>query len=106
MKGLLISLVVAASLLVPLSTPVLAATGKAVAQMTTTGAVKAVDAKLCLVTVKNMGVFLFGKKCNLSKIVAGEWVTITWTKTGNYRTASKIVPAQMLKLQEMLASHL
>ena len=105
MHKLLISLVTIASLGAS-SAGMATAKTVAAAPMTTTGAVKSVDAKLCVVTIKNMGIFLFGKKCNLSKIAAEEWVTITWTKSGNSRVATKIVAAKMLKLEDMVMSHM
>lgn len=102
MKSLVVSLLLAASLAV---SP--AAIGKAApAAMTSTGTVRAIDAKLCTVTIANMGVFVFGKHCNFAKITIGEWVTVTWTKNGGMRDATKIVAAEALKIKDMWLSHM
>lgn len=102
MRGLLVSLLVAASLAVA---P--AAIGKtAPAAMTSTGTVRVIDSKLCTVTIANMGVFVFGKHCNFAKITVGEWVTVTWTKNGSMRDATRIVAAAPLKIKDMWLSHM
>jgi hypothetical protein len=102
MHRLFVSLVIAASLSLPVA-GLIAATGAeaaaaapmaAPAAMTTTGKVLAVDTKHGTVTLSNKGVFVFGKGSNLSKITVGEWVTITWTLSGSTRDASKIVASK------------
>ena len=110
MRKLLLSLVMVASL--GASSSAMAAMapmahGKmAPAAMTTTGAVVAVSTKFCTVTLANHGVYLFGKHCHLSKITVGEWVTISWWKSGALREATKIVAAKPMKMADMMKSHM
>lgn len=59
---------------------------------TTKGAIKALDAKACTVTLVNKDVFHLGAKCDLSKLSVGENVTVTWHVKNKLDWASKIVP--------------
>lgn len=108
MRKLLVSLIVAASLAVPsaglvtATSAVAAAKVAAPAAMTAVGKVVAVSTKYCTVTLANEGVFVFGKGCKLSKIKVGDWVTITWTKSGNWRHATKIVESKAMSMADMM----
>ena len=102
MHKLFVSLVVAASLSVPMAglvaTDAMAAAAApkaaAPAPLTVTGKVLSVDTKHGTVTLSNRGVYVFGKGVNLSKITVGEWVTITWTASGSTRDGWKIVASK------------
>ena len=63
------------------------------ADSTSTGAIKALDAKACTVTLDNSTVYHFDAKCDFSKLKVGEKVTITWAAKNNADWASKIVAA-------------
>ena len=82
-----------------LSLAVLAAAGLSsaafadTAPSTATGAIKALDAKACTVTLDNSTVYHFDAKCDFSKLKVGEKVSITWTAKNNADWASKIVAA-------------
>ena len=94
MSKLLLSLAVAGALVASSTAVTMAAAAAAPVWKTTTGKVLSTDTKHCTVTLSNEGVYLFAKGCNLSKITVGEWVTITWTPSGNSFDASKIVAAK------------
>lgn len=71
----------------------LASTAAMAAATTTTGAIKAMDAKACTVTLDSGSVYYFGTKCDFSKLKAGEKVAITWTAKAGKNDASKIIAA-------------
>ena len=106
MHKLLISLVVASALatssVAMAAAPMAPAKAAAPATMTTTGQVIAVSTKFCTVTLGNRGVYAFGKGCRLSKVTVGEWVTITWSRCGNLRKATKIVVAKPIGMAGMM----
>lgn len=110
MHKLLVSLAVVASLgassVAMAAAPMAAPAKMAPAAITTTGAVVAVSTKFCTVTLGNEGVFLFGKGCKLSKITVGEWVTITWWKSGAKREATKIVASKSMNWADMMKAHM
>ena len=64
----------------------------AAAPTTTTGTIKALDAKACTVTLDTT-VYHFDPKCDFSKLTVGEKVSITWTAKDKADWASKIVAA-------------
>ena len=64
----------------------------AAAPTTTTGTIKALDAKACTVTL-DATVYHFDPKCDFSKLTVGEKVAVTWTAKDNADWASKIVAA-------------
>jgi Cu/Ag efflux protein CusF len=82
-----------------LSLAVLTATGLSsvafadTAPSTATGAIKALDAKACTVTLDNSTVYHFDAKCDFSKLKVGEKVAITWAAKDNADWASKIAAA-------------
>jgi hypothetical protein len=80
-----------------LSLALLAATGLAsgamAADSTTTGKIKALDAKACTVTLDTSTVYHFEPKCDFAKFKVGEKVAITWATKNNADWASKIVAA-------------
>jgi hypothetical protein len=106
MHKLLISLVVATALatssVAMAAAPMAPAKAAAPATMTANGKVVAVSTKYCTVSLANLGVYVFGKGCKLSKITVGEWVTITWSKSGNWRKATKIVAAKPMGMAGMM----
>lgn len=64
------------------------------ASETATGTIKALDAKACTVTLDNKTVYQFAAKCDFSKLLVGEKVTITFEKKGTVDDASKIEAAK------------
>jgi len=63
------------------------------ADLTDKGAIKAMDAKKCTITLADNKVFQFADKCDFSKLKASENVTITYTVKGIVNNASKVVAA-------------
>ena len=61
----------------------------------TTGTIKALDAKLCVVTLDNKTAYHFAKKCDFSTVKVGEKVVVTWHryKTVDVGTAIAAAPA-------------
>jgi len=86
MRKLILSLAVVAA---GLSSAAIAANAPA----TATGAIKALDAKACTVTLDNSTVYHFDAKCDFSKLKVGEKVAITWEAKNNQDWASKVVAA-------------
>ncbi|MEP7241321.1 MAG: DUF1344 domain-containing protein [Devosia sp.] len=86
MRKLLVPMLVVVSL--GLSSMAMAADSSA------TGAIKALDAKACTVTLADNTVYHFGAKCDFSKLKVGDKVTVTFTKAGDTDNASKIEMAK------------
>jgi hypothetical protein len=87
MRNIILPLIVVAG--AGLASAALAATA---APTTTTGTIKALDAKACTVTL-DQTIYHFNPKCDFSKLKVGEKVAITWTAKNNADWASKIVAA-------------
>jgi hypothetical protein len=88
MRKFLIPLLLVASVAAP--SLALAATAPA---NTVNGAIKALDAKDCTVTLDNSTVYHFDAKCDFSTLTVGEKVAITWATKDNADWASKIAAA-------------
>lgn len=63
------------------------------ADTTATGAIKALDAAKCTITLADGKVYQFAAKCDFSKLKAGDKVVITYVTKGTENDASKVVPA-------------
>ena len=64
------------------------------APQTAAGAIKAIDAKACTVTLDNAAVYTFAAKCDFSKLTVGEKVTVTFDVKGTENDASAIAAAK------------
>ena len=73
-----------------LATSVLSAQAFA-ADSTAAGAIKALDAAKCTITLADGKVYQFAAKCDFSKLKVGDKVTITFTTKGTENDASKVV---------------
>jgi len=85
MRKIVVSALVVASL--ALSSAAMAAA------TTATGAITAMDAKACTVTV-DKAVYQFPAKCDFSKLKAGEKVTVTFEVKAGKNDATKIEAAK------------